>query len=1038
MVVNVERLVNREADLASESSLQYWADRAIADGNIRAIVRQREQTIHVWCEGLPCPNAAQMTSAFSQAIYQNHDLPIAVSLVSRVVLYGRSGDPIASIDQEPELGSSPEWTVRLEIQPHQIRPAHASSAPLQTQDDLVQIIEQTLEGIGQSVNNLNISIRDLTHDDGAHRSDATDKRLWILCEADYTPDPARLVRPIAMQLRELNLKGFRDAVLVGQVSGETEPEWVLRIDLTPPEQIVRRWAQWGDVAAIAHRLDQRLTPIHLQVSAMLRDATLHIVCSPQGEATSHASEFPSRDQVLARIEPVLADLSPRGILGATVYGLDRPYEAAFPVPSAPQWVTWLDLPAKQYPSLEVSAIEMARAGNVDAIAFLLDRLLNPDLREKLATGGLHVEIRRQEDLLHIAVEAPISPDQDQTCVTVARFIEQLETTDLHGVRLYGRRSGQRQPDWHQALEVRTVRQAEHQTKRETERQDSQDFAASSQAAHHDSDPGVTTAATESPKSPPRSSPKSSPRFSTPFFSAQPGRSSASPLRATRRLLCSTGFVTDRPTTPSFEPVRRPRANFNTALVWGAIGMVLTVQTDWVSSVLLERQATREALLRGAATTQNTENRDMRRNPSIVPPEDMRQPLSPQDSPIDQDANGFDDREFTAAPIGESPVSGNSEANQPVTDIKANFPTLNSDQMDRQIALYDQYLQDFGIPDVLIVGSSRALRGIDPSALETALVSAGHRNLRVFNLGINGATAQVIEMLLTQVLAADQLPKLVIWADGARAFNSGREDRTYQAIAQSPGYASIRDGFRPIESEAPALPSDLAPSFFDSFGQRYRDFNDQLTRGFSDHSATYAQREKLRENLRDFTIARLQPESQTDSLADASAASSQELGNAALYRNGFFAFADRFAPAEYYERYTPVPGSYDSDYDAFQLRGIQSISLTNVADVLRSRDIKLVFVNLPLTKTYLDETRHRHENTFSTYMLQMSQSLDFAFRDFGRLWPEKNDYFSDPSHLNRYGAEAVAIRLAQSPMIPWESLAETATSSVTPSSTQSSR
>lgn len=65
MVVNVERLVvNRESDLVSEPNLQYWADRAIADGNIRAVVRQREQTIHVWCEGMPCPNAAQMTSAF--------------------------------------------------------------------------------------------------------------------------------------------------------------------------------------------------------------------------------------------------------------------------------------------------------------------------------------------------------------------------------------------------------------------------------------------------------------------------------------------------------------------------------------------------------------------------------------------------------------------------------------------------------------------------------------------------------------------------------------------------------------------------------------------------------------------------------------------------------------------------------------------------------------------------------------------------------------------------------------------------------------
>ncbi|NJN61972.1 MAG: hypothetical protein HC795_10955 [Coleofasciculaceae cyanobacterium RL_1_1] len=173
-----------------------------------------------------------------------------MSPVSRVVLYGRSRDPRSTIEQEPELGASPDWTVRLEIQPHQIQPTKASSPPPQTYNDLVQAIEQTLEGIGQSVENLKISIRDLNRGDEPQGGDATDKRLWILCESHYTPDPARLVRPIATRLRELNLKGFRDAVLVGQVSGETEPEWVLRIDLTPPEQIIRRWAQWGDVAAI--------------------------------------------------------------------------------------------------------------------------------------------------------------------------------------------------------------------------------------------------------------------------------------------------------------------------------------------------------------------------------------------------------------------------------------------------------------------------------------------------------------------------------------------------------------------------------------------------------------------------------------------------------------------------------------------------------------------------------------------------------------------------------------------------------------------
>ena len=41
-----------------------------------------------------------------------------------------------------------------------------------------------------------------------------------------------------------------------------------------------------------------------------------------------------------------------------------------------------------------------------------------------------------------------------------------------------------------------------------------------------------------------------------------------------------------------------------------------------------------------------------------------------------------------------------------------------------------------------------------------------------------------------------------------------------------------------------------------------------------------------------------------------------------------------------------------------------------------------------------------------------------FRDLSQLLLTKSDYFSDPSHLNRYGAYKVSNQLAQDPMIPW--------------------
>ena len=45
-----------------------------------------------------------------------------------------------------------------------------------------------------------------------------------------------------------------------------------------------------------------------------------------------------------------------------------------------------------------------------------------------------------------------------------------------------------------------------------------------------------------------------------------------------------------------------------------------------------------------------------------------------------------------------------------------------------------------------------------------------------------------------------------------------------------------------------------------------------------------------------------------------------------------------------------------------------------------------------------------------------------FRDYSELLLTKPDFFSDPSHLNRYGAYKVSNQLAQDPLIPWPSKA----------------
>ncbi|MEO1179840.1 MAG: hypothetical protein AAFX51_03100 [Cyanobacteria bacterium J06636_28] len=81
-------------------------------------------------------------------------------------------------------------------------------------------------------------------------------RLWILCRAAYSPDPAMIAEPTAQRLRDLKLTQFQDAVISVQVLGEDSPDWRLRVDLTPDEEILKEWSRWGDTASIARLLNQ--------------------------------------------------------------------------------------------------------------------------------------------------------------------------------------------------------------------------------------------------------------------------------------------------------------------------------------------------------------------------------------------------------------------------------------------------------------------------------------------------------------------------------------------------------------------------------------------------------------------------------------------------------------------------------------------------------------------------------------------------------------------------------------------------------------
>ncbi len=298
-----------------------------------------------------------------------------------------------------------------------------------------------------------------------------------------------------------------------------------------------------------------------------------------------------------------------------------------------------------------------------------------------------------------------------------------------------------------------------------------------------------------------------------------------------------------------------------------------------------------------------------------------------------------------------------------------FPSLGSDVLDEQVSVYLSYLATFGPPDVMVIGSSRALQGINPEILQSRLGGQGISPVQVYTFAVNGATAQVMSFILQDLLTPEQLPRMIVWAGGSRSFNSARADQTFAKIAASPGFAALQAGDRPgfdwIDGEDTPETSKATPP--------------PVT---------------------------------------------------AINGYGFLPITDVFDPATYYRKFPRVSGRYDAAYQPFRLEGVQTEALRAIAAYTQTHAIPLIFVNLPLSSDYLDETRLRHEQTFRQYLQRESDRGNFTVVDLLQQWPTQNQFFADPSHLNQLGAAQVAIYLAEEAPIPWKTLmappAETST------------
>jgi hypothetical protein len=691
------------------------------------------------------------------------------------------------------------------------------------------------------------------------------KRLWVRCESRRSIDYSLLAEDLARQLRSLDLPDFTDAVFRCVAAGMTDPDWRLRVDLTPPLVLLHHWAAWGDIQAITRLINAVLWRNGLQVSGILKNWRLHLFCCVRGNTV----QFPNKQQAIDCIVPLLNQLSPQGIQGATIYGVQAMSDGLPKEDESPFWTHWLDLPGANDVRYTMPPLALAQQGDEQALRFILQRLLNPDIDRTFINGGIGISLLKRKGLLHIMSEAPVCPLESQIVDPISKVLGQIALPDILGVRIHGRISGQQTTKWNHGI----------------------DFGVTI--------PQLPSSTTGLPIQP------TTPNWQTWLFNKGWLRPATSPPNAlSRKVLWS----------------------------WLGAGLVLVMSLD-ISGRLLSRQ--------------------------------VKAPIA-------------------RTPTSQSPLSyGN---------------TL----FDEKVAAYQELCATQGAPDVLIVGSSRAMRGIDPQILEQELASRGYAQARVYNFGINGATARVVDLLVRRLLQPKQLPKLVIWADGARAFNEGRSDRTYATIADSRGFQQLPG------SEGAAI-AKSQPFIING----YAAVDSFLNKTLSKASLAYGQRDRLHQTLQTLPPHLLGKRSAEELVAAE-----------AINQSGFLSLGAEFEPSTYYQKYLKVSGDSDNDYANFNLTGTQDVATRQTVEFLQRQQIPLVFVNVPLSDRYLDITRQKYELAFKQYMQTFSGAGQLQFVDLVGLWMQDYSLYSDPSHLNRSGAQQVSTYLARTAPIDWQVISNT--------------
>ncbi len=301
-------------------------------------------------------------------------------------------------------------------------------------------------------------------------------------------------------------------------------------------------------------------------------------------------------------------------------------------------------------------------------------------------------------------DAPLCPNQNQVGPSVARFLKPLQIAGVAGVQVYGRRAGQKRPLWSYGVDFvssrnRLVPEA------------TPDFAASD--AYVDdllAPPGALVLYRDLPSNDWRS-------ILTRWLERAIEQIQRSLIRSQLFIPSELEDLEPSLTVGSDSLANQTNGrNAKVALVWGTVGLLLVIQSEWLLGQVLQPPllSSKPASLKPSPSpSAESPAPSARVSSSPTLPQLSLQKSKPKDE------NAFNSTGFTqpsagnstAASINKDPSASegdtdSSSANLPASPLQSKadlvavksanpFPTFNSRQLDEKVALYHRYLTEHG-------------------------------------------------------------------------------------------------------------------------------------------------------------------------------------------------------------------------------------------------------------------------------------------------------------------------------------------------------